>query len=106
MVKIIFVGFYGDEKVVDASVGQSLMEAAVANNVRGIDADCGGACACATCHVYIEQDRFSDIGARADMEASMLEFAENVKTNSRLACQIPISVQLEGVRIFLPEAQH
>ncbi|MEH6695830.1 MAG: 2Fe-2S iron-sulfur cluster-binding protein [Hyphomonas sp.] len=104
--KIIFVAFNGDEKIVDASVGQSLMQAAVANDVRGIDADCGGACACATCHVYIEQDRFPDIGARAGMEASMLEFAENVKPNSRLACQIPISVELEGVRIFLPEAQH
>lgn len=106
MVKIVFVESDGEEKAVDASVGQSLMEVAVANDVQGIDADCGGACACATCHVYIEKDRVFDTGARADMEESMLEFAEGVKVNSRLACQIPVSDLLEGLRVFLPEAQH
>lgn len=106
MVKIIFVEYSGIKKEIEISEGVSLMEGAIANNVEGIDADCGGACACATCHVFIDPERYGDAGARTEMEESMLEFAENITENSRLACQIKASKELDGLRVMLPEAQH
>ena len=106
MIKITFIEHAGAVHDVEAKPGLSVMEAAVKNNVPGIDADCGGACACATCHVYVDPDWMARTGARSAMEESMLEFAEGVETNSRLACQIRISDDLDGLVVRLPESQH
>jgi 2Fe-2S ferredoxin len=106
MAKITYVEHSGAEHVVEAPPGLSVMEAAVRNNVPGIDADCGGAAACATCHVYVDQPWLPKTGARTEMEAAMLEFAEAVAPNSRLACQVRVSDELDGLVVRLPESQH
>lgn len=82
------------------------MEGAVKNNIPGIDADCGGACACATCHVYVDPDWTERTGTASAMEESMLDFAENVEPNSRLSCQIKVSDDLNGLIVRMPESQH
>ena len=91
MASITYIEFNGTEHVVDAKPGLTVMEAAVKNNVPGIDADCGGACACATCHVYVDPDWTGRTGTPSAMEESMLDFAEAVEPNSRLSCQIKIT---------------
>jgi ferredoxin, 2Fe-2S len=106
MVKIIYIEFNGVEHVINAKTGLSLMEGAVKNNVPGIDADCGGACACATCHVYVDEAWRDRTGTYSAMEASMLEFAQNVEPNSRLSCQIKITDSLDGLIVRMPESQH
>ena len=105
MPKITFIDFEGTESVVDATNDQSVMEAATQNDVDGIDADCGGACACATCHVYIHEDWTSKVGKPSELEADMLDVAENVKPNSRLACQLRVSDSLDGLVVTTPESQ-
>ena len=106
MAKVTYIEFSGASHTVDVKVGNSVMEGAVKNNVPGIDADCGGACACATCHVYIEPEWQEAVGDRSDMEESMLDFAENVKPNSRLSCQIKVTETLDGLVVKMPESQH
>ena len=106
MAKIIYVDHEGTERVVEATNGESVMEAAIKNSIPGIDADCGGACACATCHVYIEDGFMDKVGTPEDMEQSMLDFAENVQGNSRLSCQISVSDELDGLKVTTPESQH
>lgn len=106
MVKIIFADHEGTEREVDANIGESVMEAAVRNNIPGIDADCGGACACATCHVYVDASFLAKTGAQEAMEQSMLDFADGVQDNSRLSCQISVSAELEGLKVTTPESQH
>ena len=105
MAKVIFIDYQGEEREVDATNGDSLMEAATNNDIPGIDADCGGACACATCHVYIDQGWTAVVGSPADLEAEMLEVAEDVKDNSRLACQVKVSDEMDGLRVITPESQ-
>lgn len=105
MTQITFIDFEGTERQVDATNGDSLMEAATSNNVPGIDADCGGACACATCHVYIDENWVSVVGQPLELEAEMLEVAEDVRPNSRLACQVKVSDEMEGLRVTTPESQ-
>ncbi|MCI4645787.1 MAG: 2Fe-2S iron-sulfur cluster-binding protein [Hyphomonadaceae bacterium] len=106
MVKIIYKDFEGTVREVDAKVGETVMETAIKNGIPGIDADCGGACACATCHVYVDASFMEKVGTPEDMEQSMLDFAENVTETSRLSCQIPVSEDLEGLTVTTPEAQH
>lgn len=106
MAKIIFVDSDGTERKIEASNGESVMEAAIKNSIPGIDADCGGACACATCHVYVDTAFMDKVGEQEEMEKSMLDFAENVEANSRLSCQITVSDELDGLRISTPESQH
>ena len=106
MAKITYIEHSGVEHTVEAEPGLSVMEAAVSNNIPGIDADCGGACACATCHVYVPAAWMAKTGARTDMEGSMLELAEGVEESSRLACQITITDLLDGLIVRLPAAQH
>lgn len=106
MTKITYVSHDGTEQVVDANNGESVMEAAIKNSVPGIDADCGGACACATCHVYVADAFMDKVGKPEDMEQSMLDFAENVQANSRLCCQVTVSDELEGLVVTTPESQH
>ena len=106
MTKVIFIDHEGNNHQVNATLGESLMEAAISNNVPSIDADCGGLCACGTCHVFIEPNWLSKVGERSEMEDSMLEYTENVKSNSRLSCQIKISEELEGLTVKLTEEQY
>ncbi len=105
MALVTFIDFEGVEREVDAVNGDSLMEAATSNDIPGIDADCGGACACATCHVYIDENWTNVVGAAADLESEMLEVAEDVKPNSRLACQVKVSDEMDGLRVITPESQ-
>ena len=106
MAKITYIEFNGAEHVVDVKNGLSVMEGAVKNNIPGIDADCGGACACATCHVYVDQDWVDKTGSQSAMEESMLDFAENVEPNSRLSCQIKVTDALDGLVVRMPQSQH
>lgn len=106
MPKITFVDFEGTSRVVDAAVGDSVMETALAQDVPGIDADCGGACACATCHVYINEEWTHRIGKAEDLESEMLSVAEEVRDNSRLSCQVVITDEMDGLVISTPESQY
>jgi 2Fe-2S ferredoxin len=106
MPKITYVEFNGKEHPIEVKVGLTVMEGAVKHNVPGIDADCGGACACATCHVYVDAAWTDKVGSPSAMEESMLDFAENVEPNSRLSCQIKVTEALDGLVVRMPESQH
>jgi 2Fe-2S ferredoxin len=106
MPKITFIAFDGKRHEVQATTGLSLMRAAVDNDVPGIDADCGGACACATCHVFVDAawaDRMPPVSAT---EEEMLNFTAERREGSRLSCQIPITDALDGLTVSMPEGQH
>ena len=105
MPKITYIEFNGNEHEIDVPNGLSVMEGAVRNLVPGIDADCGGACACATCHVYVDPAWTDKTGSREAMEDSMLDFAEQVQDNSRLSCQIKVTDELDGLVVRMPEHQ-
>ena len=106
MTEITFIESNGTEHKVDASNGGSVMEAAVKYNVPGIEADCGGACACATCHVYVDEKWLDKVNPMGSMEESMLDFAQDVKPNSRLSCQIVVTEDLEGLTVTVPDSQY
>ena len=106
MVKIIYVEHNGARHEVDVPEGENLMEGAVQNNVPGIDGDCGGNAACATCHCYIPEQYAALTGERSELEDSMLELADTTQPNSRLACQIKASAVLEGMEVLMPSTQH
>ncbi|HCY56197.1 MAG TPA: 2Fe-2S ferredoxin [Oceanicaulis sp.] len=105
MTKITFIEHDGTEHTVEAVNGLTVMETAIRNMVPGIDADCGGACACATCHVYVDPAWEDKTGERSSMEQSMLDFASDVEATSRLSCQIKVSDELDGLVVRLPEQQ-
>lgn len=105
MAKITYVEFSGKEHVVDAPTGYSVMEGAINNNVRGVIAECGGACSCATCHVYVDDAWIDKLEKKSDLEDAMLEAVCDVKPNSRLSCQIKVSDELDGLIVRLPEKQ-
>ena len=105
MPKVIFTDHGGNVRSVDADLGESVMQVARRNDVPGIDADCGGNCACATCHVYVDDAWLSKVGGRSEMEESMLAFAPNVTDHSRLSCQIAVTVDLDGLKVTTPESQ-
>ena len=105
MVKITYIQNNGTSQTVEAQAGMTVMEAAVKNMVPGIDADCGGACACATCHVFVEPEWVDRTGSRSDMEEDMLDFAFDVRDNTRLSCQIKVTDQLDGLVVRVPEKQ-
>lgn len=105
MPKITFVQPDGSEKTVEAESGSTVMESAVKNMVAGIDAECGGACACATCHIYVDEAWTSKTGELEAMEEDMLDFAFDVRPTSRLSCQIKVSDELDGLRVTVPEQQ-
>jgi 2Fe-2S ferredoxin len=106
MAKITYIQFDGTETAVEIKPGLSVMEGAIKNNIPGIDADCGGACACATCHVYVDEAWRDKTGEPSAMEESMLDFADEVQPNSRLSCQIRVTDALDGLVVRLPENQH
>jgi 2Fe-2S ferredoxin len=103
--KITFIEQNGTRHEVEVANDLTVMEAAVNNLVPGIDADCGGACACATCHVYVDDAWVDKLGEIGDMEDTMLDFAEDRQDNSRLSCQIKVSDELEGLVVTTPESQ-
>ena len=108
MVKLIFIDPDGKRHEVEAEEGMTVMEVAVKNMVPGIDADCGGACACATCHVYVDPDmagRIPELLERAEAEEDMLDFAFDVRENSRLSCQIKVTAEMDGMVLQVPEQQ-
>jgi 2Fe-2S ferredoxin len=105
MVTITYIESNGEKHVLNVETGLSVMQGAVNNNVPGIDADCGGACACATCHVYVDPDWKVRTGEQNELEESMLEFAENVRPNSRLSCQIKVTEELDGLIVHMPASQ-
>ncbi len=106
MPTLYFVDHEGTERHVDGVCGDSVMQAAVRNGIPGIDADCGGSCACATCHIFVDQDFLAVTGNRGELEAEMLEIADGVQENSRLACQLVIRDDFEGLRVTTPASQH
>lgn len=105
MPKINFVSHDGNSQEVDAQEGSTVMEAAIKNSVPGIEAECGGACACATCHVYVDAAWQEKVGGPEIMEEDMLDFAFEPKTGSRLSCQIKITKELDGLIVAIPERQ-
>ena len=105
MPKITYIDQKGDSKTIDVENGLTVMEGAVQNNVPGIDADCGGSMACATCHVYVEDSWLNKIPKAEDAENDMIDMAYNPKKNSRLSCQIIVSDELDGLVVTTPEKQ-
>jgi 2Fe-2S ferredoxin len=108
MPKITYIEHNGTEHVVQVPVGKSVMQGAVENNIPGIDADCGGECACATCHVFVDPEWLDKTGlpVPGSQEASMLSFAAVTQDNSRLSCQIEMRAELDGLIVRMPEGQH
>jgi 2Fe-2S ferredoxin len=105
MVKITFIDTAGTARTVEGEVGSTVMETAINNGVPGIEAECGGACACSTCHVYIDDAWREKVGEPSPMEEDMLDFAYEVKPSSRLSCQIKVSEDLDGLTVRTPERQ-
>jgi len=106
MAKITYVEFNGTEHVVDVPNGLTVMEGARDNGIPGIEADCGGACACSTCHVYVAPDWVDRVPGKEAMEEDMLDFAfQPDPVRSRLTCQIKVTDALDGMKVFMPEKQ-
>lgn len=105
MPKITFAAADGTRRTVDAENGSTVMETAIRNAIPGIDAECGGACACATCHVYVDEAWVEKTGKAAPMEEDMLDFAFDVRPTSRLSCQIKVRDELDGLVVTTPAKQ-
>ena len=105
MPKITYVDHDGSPRTVEAVIGSTVMETALRNGVPGIDAECGGACSCATCHVYVDEAWLAAAGPPAGMEEDMLDFASDVRPTSRLSCQIKVRPELDGLVVRTPERQ-
>ena len=105
MVKITFIDSAGQSRTIDAEEGSTVMETAVRNAVPEIEAECGGACACATCHVYVDPAWADKTGKPEPMEEDMLDFAFEVQPTSRLSCQIKVKAQLDGLVVRTPSRQ-
>ena len=105
MPKITYIESNGTEHAVDAETGSTVMESAIKNGVPGIEAECGGACACATCHVYVDEAFKDIVGPPEPMEEDMLDFAFEVRPTSRLSCQIRVRDELDGLTVTVPERQ-
>lgn len=105
MTKITYIGSDGTRFEVDAQNGSTVMENALRNSVPGIEAECGGACACATCHVYVDEEWTEIVGRPESMEEDMLDFAWEPQPNSRLSCQIVVSDELDGLVVRVPARQ-
>ena len=105
MPKITYIEDNGISHQIDVANGLTVMEGAIQNNIPGIDADCGGSMACATCHVYVKEEWFNKLPKKEDGEEDMLDMAFEPKKNSRLSCQLMVSDQLDGLVVNLPEKQ-
>ena len=105
MAKITYKDQQGNSKTIEVNNGLSVMEGAIQKDIPGIDADCGGSMACATCHVYVEENWFNKLPKAEDAEVDMLDMAYEPKKNSRLSCQIVVSDELDGLEVITPEKQ-
>ena len=105
MPKIKYIEYTGKSHTIDIPKGLSVMEGAIQNNVPGIDADCGGACACATCHVYVDEKWFDKLVKKSDAEQDMLDMAFEPNKFSRLSCQITVTDELDGLVVKMPSKQ-
>ena len=105
MAKITYIEHNGTNHTVDVQNGLTVMEGAVQNDIPGIDADCGGGMACATCHVYVQDDWYNKLSAKEDGEEDMLDMAFEPKKNSRLSCQLIVSDELDGLVVNIPTRQ-
>src|SRR3954452_16888516 len=105
MAKIHFVDHNGETRIIDVENGATVMETALRGGVPGIEAECGGACACATCHVYVSPEWTAIVGKPSQMEEDMLDFASDVRPTSRLSCQIKVTSQLDGLIVTTPAKQ-
>jgi len=105
MPKITYISHKGKKNTVEVAVGLSVMEGAIQNNIEGIDADCGGSMACATCHVYVPENWFNKLEKSQDAEQDMIDMAYDPKKNSRLSCQIIVSNELDGLEVNTPLKQ-
>jgi 2Fe-2S ferredoxin len=105
MIKITFIDAEGTSREVEAEEGATVMETAVRNGIPGIEAECGGACSCATCHVYVDEEWEAATGQPQPMEEDMLDFAFDVRPNSRLSCQIRVRQELDGLVVRTPTRQ-
>ena len=105
MSKITYIDSSGNSKTIDVENGLSVMEGAVQNNIPGIDADCGGGMACATCHVYVKEEWFNKLDKPEDAEQDMIDMAFEPKKNSRLSCQLIVSEKLDGLIVTTPSKQ-
>ena len=105
MANITYKDFQGNAKTINVENGLSVMEGAIQNEISGIDADCGGSMACATCHVYVKDEWFDKIPKAEDAEIDMIDMAYEPKKNSRLSCQIIVSDELDGLEVSTPEKQ-
>lgn len=107
MPKVTYVAYNGAQHSADVPVGENVMRGALYNNIDGIVGECGGGLACATCHVYVDEAWVSKTGQRSEMESQMLDFSPvEVKSNSRLSCQITMSNVLDGLVVHMPEKQY
>ena len=106
MPTVTFITHAGERHEVDVPVGVSLMRAATGNDVPGIDGDCGGQCACATCHIYVESPWAERLAPASEMEKNMVSFTDDLRESSRLGCQIPVTEELDGLVVTMPEGQH
>ena len=105
MAKITYIEDNGKSHTIDVSNGLTVMEGAIQNNIPGIEADCGGSCACATCHVYVDEKWFTKLPEKQNAEQDMLDMAFEPNKFSRLSCQLIVSDELEGLVVNLPEKQ-
>ena len=105
MAKITYKDSQGNSKTIEVEKGLSVMEGAIQNDIPGIDADCGGAMACATCHVYVEENWFNKLTKAEDAEVDMIDMAYEPKKNSRLSCQLIVTDELNGLIVTTPEKQ-
>jgi len=105
MPKITYIDDIGNKKTINVESGLSVMEGAIQNNIPGIDADCGGGMACATCHVYVKEEWFNKLIKAEDAEQDMIDMAFEPKKNSRLSCQIIVSDDLDGLKVTTPAKQ-
>ena len=105
MTKVTYKNFHGNSKTVEVENGLSLMEGAIQNDIPGIDADCGGAMACATCHVYVEEKWLDKLPQAEEAEVDMIDMSFEPKKNSRLSCQLIVSDETDGLVVTTPEKQ-
>ena len=105
MPKITFIDATGTARTVEGDIGATVMETAIRNSIPGIEAECGGACACATCHVYVADEWAAKVGKPLPMEDDMLDFAFDVRPTSRLCCQLKIKADLDGLTVSTPSKQ-
>src|SRR6476661_3411851 len=105
MPSITYIDYEGTPRTVEGEVGSTVMETAIKNGIPGIEAECGGACACATCHVHVDEAWRAVVGEPSPMEEDMLDFGYDVKPDSRLSCQIKVTAELEGLVVRTPERQ-